>query len=303
MSVALSAPSYGKKTAAAKEPPWLAAVRRLFFTQGNRSPDPGWWGMEAAQPRNVAKLVEHYAPLVKRMAVQFAARVPASIPLEDLVQCGMMGLIEAIQRYEIQDEAQFETYAVARVRGAMLDLLRANDWVPRSVRQAMRDVESAIERLSHELGRPPTDQEIADALNWPLARYHEVLSAAQGHAMLYLDDLIRGDIGELPADDYLERHLGDERWEPAALAEAAELKAKVAQAITQLPEREQLVLSLYYEHELNLKEIGAVLEVSESRASQLLSSAIAHLRASLLGRGDIASKRRPKRTAGISARR
>ncbi len=117
--------------------------------------------------------------------------------------------------------------------------------------------------------------------------------------MLYLDDLTRSESGDSLADDYLERHLGDERWEPAALAEAAELKAKVAQAITQLPEREQLVLSLYYEHELNLKEIGAVLEVTESRASQLLSSAIAHLRAHLFGEKAAAGKKH--RSKGITA--
>lgn len=295
MTLALSALPYGKKRVVA-ETPWLAALRRTFF-QSRQKPDPEWWGMDGAQARDTAKLVEHYAPLVKRMALQFAARLPANVALEDLVQCGMMGLFEAVERYEVQDEAQFETYAVARVRGAMLDFLRANDWVPRSVRQSMREIEEAIERLSHQLGRSPSDQEIAEALGWSLEAYHDLLSAAQGHAVLYFEDLGR-DESEEESADFLERHLGDERWEPAALVEVAELKAKVAEAITRLPEREQTVLALYYEHDLNLKEIGAVLGVTESRVSQILASAIAHLRARLLNGAPLpVTKRRGRKTA------
>ncbi|HNU19891.1 MAG TPA: RNA polymerase sigma factor FliA [Hydrogenophilus thermoluteolus] len=293
MSVTLSPPRCGKNSASGSaRARWLAQLDRAFFVGCRDAPDPKWWGMAGKTTRDVNQLVQHYAPMVKRMAMQLAARLPANIMLDDLIQYGMMGLLEAIERYEVQDDAQFETYAVARVRGAMLDALRTIDWVPRSVRQAMREVEAAIERLTHQLGRQPSDAEVADAIGWSLEDYFATLSAAQGHAVLYYDDLIDEDQGRSGAAHFLERHLGDDSANPEALAERRELQSRIAHAITQLPEREQTVLALYYEHELNLKEIGAVLEVSESRVSQILSSAIARIRAQLLGQSAAAGKRR-----------
>ena len=185
-----------------------------------------------------------------------------------------------------------DAVAAVQIADDLLDALRGNDWVPRSVRQAMREVEAAIERLTHQLGRQPSDAEVADAIGWSLEDYFATLSAAQGHAVLYYDDLIDEDQGRSGAAHFLERHLGDDSANPEALAERRELQSRIAHAITQLPEREQTVLALYYEHELNLKEIGAVLEVSESRVSQILSSAIARIRAQLLGQSAAAGKRR-----------
>ncbi|MCX7945578.1 MAG: RNA polymerase sigma factor FliA [Hydrogenophilus sp.] len=252
--------------------------------------------------RNVEALIHHYAPMVKRMAMHLASRIPMSVPLEDLVQCGLIGLLEAIDRYEVQDDAQFETYAVARIRGAMLDLLRDHDWVPRSVRQAMREVEEMIDRLSHHLGRPPTDREVAEALGWPVEEYYRVLDSAQGHAILYYEDLTVEDEGERA--DFLERFVGDTQNDPETLTERQELKKRVAEAISRLPEREQQVLALYYEHELNLKEIGAVLDLSESRVSQILTSAIARIRAQLLGEEGKPSTRRrgrPRKPSSVAS--
>ncbi|GAB6050161.1 RNA polymerase sigma factor FliA [Hydrogenophilus islandicus] len=284
MTVAVSPPPCGKKAKSARRGlSNLSGGGRALFGGRYGPPNPGWWGMEGNETRDVARLVEHYAPMVKRLALQMAARLPANIMLDDLIQCGMMGLIEAIERYEVHEEAQFETYAVARVRGAMLDALRSNDWLPRSVRQAMREIEEAIEKLSHQLGRPPHDNEVAEALGWSLDAYFATLSAAQGHAVLYFDDLVDDEGPQSGAGSFLERHLGDESANPEQLTERHELQQRISAAITRLPEREQTVLALYYEHDLNLKEIGAVLGVSESRASQLLSSAIARIRAELLG--------------------
>jgi len=224
--------------------------------------------------RDTDRLVEHYAPMVKRMALQMAVRLPANIMLDDLIQYGMMGLIEALERYEVQEGASFETYAVARVRGAILDALRRTDYLSRTDRQAMREIEEAIGKLSHELGRPPRDSEVARALGWTVEKYQEVLSSAQGHTVLLFDDLDDGESG------FLEHHFADTE-SPEEIASRRELKEKIVAAIEKLPRREQFALALHFEHDLNLKEIGAALGISESGASRLISVAIARIRASL----------------------
>lgn len=229
---------------------------------------------------DVAALVQAYAPMVKRLALRLVNRLPPNVELDDLVQCGMMGLIEAIERYQDDDRAEFETYALARIRGAMIDSLRDTDWVPRQVRKEMRRVEEAIAALEQALGRSPTEGEVAEALGLELEAYQRLLSQAKGHQILYFDDLMRE-----PEDgeDFLERHLGDDEPGPQDLTESGELRAQLVRTIEGLPEKEKLVLSLYYEHELNFKEIGAVLGVSESRVSQLHTQAILRLRARLFG--------------------
>lgn len=236
--------------------------------------------------------VQRFAPLVKRIAYHLMSRLPSSVQVEDVVQNGMIGLLDAIDRFEAGLGAQFETYATQRIRGAMLDGLRENDWLPRSLRREMRRIEAAIQQLEQQTGRTPTERELADSLGMPLAEYQKMLHDARGHQLIYLEDLT-GDGDE----DFLERHLTDNDADPAALLEDLDMRRHLVKAIEALPEREKLMMGLYYEQELNLREIGEVMGVTESRVCQLHSQAIARLRASLLlGEQAPARKRgRPRR--------
>lgn len=239
------------------------------------------------------QLVQRFAPLVKRIAFHLMSRLPASVQVDDLVQNGMIGLLEAIDRFEAGLGAQFETYATQRVRGAMLDGLRENDWLPRSLRREMRRVEAAIHMLEQAAGRPPTEQELADVLAMPLADYQRMLQDARGHHLVYFEDL-SGDGDE----SFLDRHVGDEETDPARLFEDIDLRRRLVDAIGELPEREQLMMGLYYEQDLNLREIGEVMGVTESRVCQLHSQAVARLRARLFGGGEtvaVKKKGRPRR--------
>jgi len=196
--------------------------------------------------------------------------------VDDLVQAGMMGLLDAINRYEDNHGAQFETYAVLRIRGAMLDELRNSDWMPRGTRQNMRKVEMAMNTLQQRLGRPPTESEVAKSLKLSLADYQEMLTESGGHQLVYYEDF-RGD-----DDDgrFLDRYAVDEDDPLRSLLESG-FRQAVIDAIEALPPREKILMGLYYEEELNLKEIGAVMGVSESRVSQLHTQAVARLRAAL----------------------
>ena len=225
-------------------------------------------------------LVETYAPLVKRIAFQLMSRLPASVDVDDLIQNGMMGLLDALGRYEQGLGAQVETYAVQRIRGAMLDGLRENDWLPRSLRRDMRRIEAAIHGLEQQFGRQPSETELAAALDMPLEDYQRMLQDARGHQLVYLEDFNREE-----DDDYLERHLAHEGNDPLTLLEDVDIRRRLVAAIEHLPEREQLVMALYYDEELNLREIGEVLGVTESRVCQLHSQAVARLRACVLEGG------------------
>lgn len=225
------------------------------------------------------QLVVQYAPLVKRIAFHLMARLPASVQAEDLIQNGMLGLLDACGRFEDGQGAQFETYAVQRIRGAMLDGLRENDWVPRSVRREMRRVEAAITQLEHQHGRQPNETELAAALDMPLADYQRLLGDARGHQLLSLEDLSGSDGDE----EFLDRHETGANQDPLELLLEGDMRVALVRGIEGLPEREKLVMSLYYEEELNLREIGEVLGVTESRVCQLHSQAIARLRAQVMG--------------------
>ncbi|HEX5804478.1 MAG TPA: RNA polymerase sigma factor FliA [Azospira sp.] len=232
----------------------------------------------AAGQLDKEQLVQRFAPLVKRIAFHLMSRLPSSVQVDDLVQNGMIGLLDAIDRFEAGFGAQFETYATQRVRGAMLDGLRENDWLPRSLRREMRRIESAIHELEQAAGRQPTERELADALGLPLADYQKMLQDARGHQLVYFEDLA-GDGDE----DFLERHFTDNDADPAKLLEDLDIRQQLVDAIEALPEREKLMMGLYYEQDLNLREIGEVMGVTESRVCQLHSQAVARLRSRLFG--------------------
>jgi RNA polymerase sigma factor for flagellar operon FliA len=223
--------------------------------------------------------LRQYAPLVHRLAHLMIARLPASVELDDLIQVGMIGLTEALARYEPSMGVQFETFASQRIRGAMLDELRDADWMSRGSRKLQKDIEGAIHRLEQRLQRAPRESEIAQELGMSLAEYQDCLSRMRGTQLVYLEDLNHGSEEE---EGFLERFLPEgQDSNPETILADQRMRAALVDAITKLPEREQHVMSMYYEHDMNLKEIAAVLGVTESRVSQIHSQAIARLRARL----------------------
>lgn len=221
-------------------------------------------------------LLTAHMPLVKRLAHQMKAKLPASVEVDDLIQAGMIGLLDALNRYEEDHGAQFETYAVLRIRGAMLDELRSNDWMPRSTRQNMRKVEGAMQALTQKLGRPPSESEVAKSMKLSLVEYQELLGDSTGHQLVYYEDF-HADEG---SDNFLDRYAVDDEDPLKGLLDS-DFRQAVIDAIDALPPREKMLMGLYYEEELNLKEIGAVMGVSESRVSQLHTQAVARLRTNL----------------------
>ena len=221
-------------------------------------------------------LLTEHMPLVKRLAHHMKAKLPPSVEVDDLVQAGMIGLLDAINRYEETHGAQFETYAVLRIRGAMLDELRNSDWLPRSMRQNMRKIETAMSTLQQRLGHPPTESEVAKLLKLSLADYQDMLSDGGGHQLVYYEDFHDNDGN----DSFLDRYAVDDA-DPLRSLLDGDFRPAVIDAIEALPPREKILMGLYYEEELNLKEIGAVMGVSESRVSQLHTQAVARLRAAL----------------------
>lgn len=231
-----------------------------------------------AQGNSPTALVERYSPLVKRIAHHLLARLPASVQVDDLIQAGVIGLLEATRNYDASRGASFETYAGIRIRGAMIDEVRRGDWAPRSVHRNARRVQEVMVRLEKRLGRDATDQEVAAELGVPLAEYHAIAQDSLASKLFSFDDL--GHEDENPAD-----RLPGDGPSPEQSVQREGLRRQLAAAIAGLPERERLVLALYYDEELNLKEIGLVLGVSESRVSQIHSQAALRLRATLAGWG------------------
>lgn len=216
-----------------------------------------------------------FAPLVKRIAYQLASKLPASVQVDDLIQAGMIGLLDAMANFDESHGAQFETYASQRVRGAMLDELREIDWVPRSVRKNARDIEHAITDLQQKLGHPPMEHEIAEVLGVELADYQSMLADARGHQLVYYEDF-HNDEG-----DPIELNMSDGRPNPFELLQDLGMRQALIEAIDGLPEREKMMMAMYYQEDLNLKEIGAIMGVSESRVCQIHTQAVMRLRSKL----------------------
>lgn len=225
-------------------------------------------------------LIRQYQPLVRKLAHHMMAKLPASVQVDDLIQVGLMGLSEALSRYEATQGVQFETFATQRIRGAMIDELRENDWMSRGSRRSQKDIELAMRRLEHQLGRMPKESEIAAAMGMDLPSYQALLNKVRGTQLVYLEDMTGGGEGE---DTFLERYESDEEADPMQLLRDQRLRKALVDAIKLLPEREQYVMSMYYEQDMNLKEIAAVLGVTESRVCQLHSQSIARLRAKMRG--------------------
>jgi len=218
------------------------------------------------------QLVVEHEPLVKRIAFHLMSRLPASVQADDLIQAGMIGLIEASRKFDPEQGASFETYAGIRIRGAMLDEIRRTDWTPRSVHRKAREVAEAVRKIENEQGRDARDVEVAEAMGLELSEYHKILQDATGCRIFSFED--PGSIGEeglAPSH----RHPN----QPLENLQNCDFKHGLVNAIKGLPERERLVMALYYDEELNLREIGEILGVSESRVCQIHGQALIRLRA------------------------
>jgi RNA polymerase sigma factor for flagellar operon FliA len=221
--------------------------------------------------------LKQYTPLVRRLAHQMIARLPANVEIDDLIQVGMIGLHDALGRFDAAQGVQFETFATQRIRGAMLDELRSGDWMSRGDRKQQRQIENAVHKLEQQYGRAPAESEIAKEMGLSLADYQEALTRVRGTQLVHLE----GMSGDDDSDDFLDRHVADAASDPLAMLNDQRMRQALVDAIKLLPEREQYVMSMYYEHDMNLKEIAAVLKVTESRVCQLHSQSIARLRAKL----------------------
>lgn len=238
---------------------------------------PNPYAQQARKSRE--DLVLEHAHVIKHIVNRMAARLPDGVDRDELYQAGSIGLLDAIDKFDASKDVQFRTYAEFRIKGAIIDELRSMDWIPRSVRSAASKLEQVYTTLTNRLAREPTDQEVASELEMPLKEYHEFLAKSRPIPLLSLenfgktDDEDSQDVHEILADPDAE--------DPFSTFSTGEMKDKLADAIQTLPEQEQLILSLYYMEEMNLKEIGEVLGVSESRISQIRTKIIVKLRVAL----------------------
>jgi RNA polymerase sigma factor for flagellar operon FliA len=251
-----------------------------------------WREFKASGDQRVRdRLILTYAPLVKFVAGRVGSGLPSHVDDEDLISYGLLGLIRAIERYDMSREVKFETYAIPRIRGAIIDELRAMDWVPRSVRGRARDIERAIAELEARLGRAPSDEEIAQRLGLSEEELDESLGEISRTSIVALDELwsVSGGGDQVALIDTIE---DTQVPSPQAALADTELREAIGEALARLPEREKLVVTLYYYEELTLREIGEVLGVTESRVSQLHTKAILRLKARLGAGAPATSSRR-----------
>jgi RNA polymerase sigma factor for flagellar operon FliA len=245
------------------------------------------WRPHAAPDRDA--LIEAHLPQVKYIADRMAAKLPPSVDRDDLVGAGLLGLLDAVDKYDPTRGVLFKTYAEARVRGAMLDSLRHLDWAPRSVRRRSREIEAAYAEIEQQRGRPATEEEVAAVLGLPLPEFQAALAELNSLSITNLDDAREaGDGGSQQALDVADEAAPN----PLTVCEASETRERLTAAIDLLPERERQVVALYYLEELTMKEIGAVLGVTESRVSQVHTQAVLRLRGALAGLGGAAPRKR-----------
>ena len=228
-------------------------------------------------------LILTYTPLIKYIAVRLATRLPSHVALDDLISCGTIGLIDAIEKFNPEKKVQFKTYAEFRIKGAMLDELRSLDWVPHSVRRKVTDLERTYSDLEKKLGRPATDEEAAESLNLSMDNFYKLLDETKTISFMDIDMLRQKNTFPDDIGTIAETFAAD-GTDPFAALNIAEVRDVVASAITELPEKEQLTVSLYYFDELTMKEIGEVLGYTESRISQMHSKAMLRLRSKLKNR-------------------
>jgi RNA polymerase sigma factor FliA len=229
------------------------------------------------------QLVLAYAPLVKYVAGRMSSGLPSHVEEADLISYGLLGLITAIERFEPEREIKFETFAITRIKGSIIDELRSLDWVPRSVRTKAREIEKVNARLEHQLHRPPADQEMATALGMSVDEFQESLVRITGSSVVALDELWTVSDASGDQVSLLDTIEDPQAVDPAAEVDTTEMKDRLAGAIAALPEREKLVVALYYYENLTLREIGDVLGVTESRVSQLHTKAVLRLKSRLMG--------------------
>jgi len=232
------------------------------------------------------RVVREYAPLIKYIAQKIASRLPANIELDDLMSSGVIGLMDAIDKYDPSRDNKFKTYAEFRIRGAILDELRAQDWVPRSVREKAKLLERAYTRIEQEKGRQATDEEICQELNVSQSEFHELLNQVRSISLLSFDDISNFSKADKRTLHGLAENGSSRAPNPLSEINVATIKKLISEAIHDLPEKQRLVLSLYYYEDLNLKEIGQVLDVTESRVSQLHTQAILKLKGRLRNHWD-----------------
>ncbi len=235
----------------------------------------------AGDERARERLVVAYSPLVKYVAGRMASGLPAHVDEADLISYGLVGLINAIERFELAREIKFETYAITRIKGAIIDELRSLDWVPRSVRSRAREIEKANSKLEHRLQRAPSDEEMAAELKITVQEFQDSLLQISNSTIAALDELWTVSDSSGDQISLLDTIQDPDAPDPAAAMDQTELKDRVADAISRLPEREKLVVALYYYENLTLREIGEVLGVTESRISQLHTKAVLRLRSPL----------------------
>ena len=233
-------------------------------------------------PKKREALIIENAPLIRYVAGRIAMRLPAHVSMDDLVSAGVLGLIDAVDKFDSTKKVMFKTYAEFRIRGAILDELRAMDWVPRSIRKKSSDLEAVYNRLQNRMGRAASDEEVAEELGVDLDEFYKLLDEVKGVNLLSIDDQ-DSPLFQLDTDQVLDALGKEEAEDPLAMLGLSELRTGVANAIRGLPEKEKLVVSLYYYDELTMREIGEVLGYTESRISQMHTKAILRLRARLRG--------------------
>lgn len=230
-------------------------------------------------PKVKDEIVVEYAPLIKYIAQKIASRLPSNIELDDLISCGVIGLMDAIEKFDPSRDNKFKTYAEFRIRGAILDELRAQDWVPRSIREKAKTLDRAYQKLESELGRPATDEEMCAEMKVTKEEFFDMLNKAKSVSMLNIDDSATFNRNDKRAMAGMNED--SKISNPFTAISNKNFREKIKEGISQLPEKQRLVLSLYYYEDLNLKEIGQVLDVTESRVSQLHTQAVSKLKAKL----------------------